>query len=50
MKTCIVANMDEIQKCKAGRGKAKNDQLVQSPQGLEHKDPFEALMEDELEK
>ncbi len=40
--------MDEIQKWSAGRGKEKKDQLVQRPPGLEHKKPFEALMEDEL--
>ncbi len=50
METCIDTVMDEIQKRKAGRGKAKKDQLVQRLPGLEHKYPFEALMEDELEQ
>jgi hypothetical protein len=35
--------MDEIQKCKAGRGKAKKEQLVQRPPVLEHENPFEAV-------
>ncbi len=47
---CIDADVDEIQKWKAGRGKTKQDQLVQRPPGLEHESPFEALMEDELEQ
>ena len=50
LEQCIDAKMDEIQKWEAGRGKAKKDQLVQRPPGLEHKNPFEALMEDELEQ